>query len=138
MLGLTAVGCEIIGGEVPTAEYGSPYADFEVKGKVFSSDLQQPIYGIKVTVKSIYGFEDMTVTTDQEGRFELLGTFFPSSSLTLEATDTDGDENGGRFAPSVITVPLEKVPDTGDGWYEGEYHAEDVQIQMSRDISSGW
>lgn len=134
MLGLTAVGCEI----VPTAEYGSPYADFEVKGKVLSSDLQQPIYGIKVTVKSMYGFEDVTVTTDQEGRFELLGTFFPSSSLTLEATDTDGDENGGRFAPSVIIVPLEKGSDTGDGWYEGEYHAEDVQIQMNRDISSRW
>ena len=45
LLGFSAVGCSSITRE----EYGTPYADFEVKGKVVDAGLSQPVQGLKVS-----------------------------------------------------------------------------------------
>lgn len=137
VLGFVPAGCEIIHGP---AEDGAPYADFEVYGKITDSELQQPIFGITVAARDNSGFGDVlaTTTTDQEGRYELKGSFFPSSSITIAAIDTDGEDNGGKFSSTGITVRLEKDSSGSDGWYSGKYTAEQADLIMYRDISSDW
>lgn len=137
VLGIVPAGCEIIQGP---ADNGTPYADFEVYGKVTDAGLQQPIFGITVAARDNSGFGDViaTATTDQEGRYELKGSFFPSSSITVAAIDTDGEANGGKFSTISITVQLEKESSGSDGLYSGKYTAEHADITMFLDISSDW
>ncbi|MBO8470585.1 MAG: radical SAM-associated putative lipoprotein, partial [Bacteroidetes bacterium] len=63
LLGFSAVGCTRV-------EYGTPYADFEVKGKVVDADLSQPVQGLKVSAVEQGGSLEpvATGTTDAEGR----------------------------------------------------------------------
>ncbi len=120
-------------------EYGTPYADFEVKGKVVDADLSQPVQGLKVSAMEQGGSLEpvATGTTDAEGRFSLSGSFFPSKSVLVKVEDTDQEENGGYFQTVTVTVPLEHVSD-GEGWYSGMFSAGDVDVTVTRDISSEW
>lgn len=133
MLGISAVGCDIIS---PRVEYGSPYADFEVKGKVEDALRSLPLQGIRISATDESG--EMTyasATTDPEGRFELLWSDFPSETATLRAEDIDGPDNGGAFASLTINVPLEQTGE-GDGWYQGSYSAADVIFSLNEDLNS--
>lgn len=135
--GASAVGCDTV--YYPADEYGTPYADFEVKGRVQDAVLSQPVQGIQVS--ALYSLTDpepvVTAVTDAEGRFDLTGSFFPAESILIEVKDVDGEENGGVFVSTTITVPLERVTD-GGGWYSGKYFSDDVLVTMSPDTGSDW
>ena len=105
LFGVSAVSCDE-GGFQPSDEYGTPHADFEIKGRVLESSRSQPVQGLQKTMR-----------------------------ITVE--DVDGDENGGLFSPSTVTVALEQK-EKGDGWYGGVWAAGDVEITVSEDISSDW
>ena len=135
ILGVSAVGCNTI---FQTAdEYGTPYADFEIKGKVTDASTSGPLQGIEVSALDNDAVPMVSVTTDVEGRFELTGSFFPAESIVIRANDIDGEENGGLFAPATITVQLDRSAG-GDGWYSGKYTAEIVSVTLSPDLSSDW
>lgn len=138
LLGVSAAGCDLIG--VGRVEYGCPYADFEVKGKVTDALRDLPLQGIRVSATDEFGQNKYAaVTTDSEGRFELLWSDFPDETVTLLVEDVDGPDNGGTFAPQTFSVQLEQT-EAGDGdWYEGRYSATDVTVRMNEDTSgSGW
>ena len=97
MLGISAVGCDIIS---PRVEYGSPYADFEVKGKVEDALRSLPLQGIKISATDESG--EMTyasATTDPEGRFELLWSDFPSETATLRG------QKPRHCVPRILMAP---------------------------------
>ena len=92
-------------------EYGSPYAEYFVKGKV-TDDAGKPIKGIAVTGpdKSVD-----TVFTSADGSYELNGDFFPVETIDVKFTDVDDEENGGWFATQEKHVALEQQKE-GQGW----------------------
>lgn len=135
LFGVSVVSCDE-GGFQPSDEYGTPYADFEIKGRVLESSRSQPVQGLQVSSEDA-NYGTPSVTTDAEGRFTLAGSFFPSKTMRITVEDVDGDENGGLFSPSTVTVALEQK-EKGDGWYGGVWAAGDVEITVSEDISSDW
>lgn len=111
---------------VPVAdEYGSPYAEYFVKGKV-SDENGEPIKGIAVTAPKEY--PDTAFTSD-DGSYELRGSFFPSDELEVKFTDVDGEENGGWFLTKRQNVKLKQQTE-GEGWYSGIFGASGVDINM--------
>ena len=107
------------------AEYGSPYAEYFVKGKV-TDDAGKPIKGIAVTGpdKSVD-----TVFTSADGSYELNGDFFPVETIDVKFTDVDDEENGGWFATQEKHVALEQQKE-GQGWYFGVFGALGVDVKM--------
>ena len=133
-VGLTTTGC---------VEYGSPYADYKVKGTVVNKATQKPIEGILVgyydfTVEPGAPLEDHTpvqsVKTNANGSFSF--TFTSSSErialqmidnvrvLPVYAQDIDGELNG-LYESAYILVDFEKAIQTkkSKNWYEGEFTA---------------
>ena len=106
-------------------EYGSPYAEYFVKGKV-TDDAGKPIKGIAVTVPDEYAD---TVFTSADGSYELNGGFFPVETIDVKFTDVDDEENGGWFATQEKHVALEQQKE-GQGWYFGVFGALGVDVKM--------
>ena len=106
---LTACDTDIWNGP---AEYGTPYAEYEVKGRVSDSE-GTPVSGIKVSMGDEYGMDSVAVT-DAEGRFHVIhGTFpFRDNTFDIQFTDIDGEAGGGLFEDYAVkedvNVVLEK------------------------------
>ena len=130
MLGFA--GCEIIGEK----EYGTPHADYTVKGAVVDKATGKPIKGIRVG----YGCEfcpvpeygvpstpyvlKTHVTTDAKGEFKLTDSFFPEESqkLPVYVDDIDGNNNG-LFQSEILQVDFKDAVQSRKpkSWYKGEY-----------------
>lgn len=126
-LGFAAVGCdEAKPDEMPSEEYGCPYADYVVKGKV-SDEEGNPIKGIAVNVQDV----DLdTCFTSEDGSYGFeWGDMMPSDKIVLKYTDVDRDENGGMFMPLAKEVALERKEE-GKGWYRGLFAAFGVDVNM--------
>lgn len=107
-------------------EYGSPYASYEVKGKV--TDQQgEPIQGIQVTCDALYM---EPVFTEADGSYALYGDGFPREKIQVTFEDVDGEENGGVFAGKTIAAQVEQVQSGDDNWNFGVYEAE-VNAELS-------
>ena len=104
-----------------TPEYGTPYAEYEVKGRVSDSE-GTPISGIKVSMGE-EGSLDSVAVTDADGRFHV---------IHIQFTDIDGEAGGGLFEEQTVTVQAEMVEE-GDGWSRGKYAVkEDVNVVLER------
>jgi putative lipoprotein (rSAM/lipoprotein system) len=141
---MTALGfnsCDL--GE-PT-EYGSPHADYVVKGKVVSKTDGKPVKGIKVQYTSPvvpeYGapsasyqqYLNGSAITGEDGGFNLKSTEWPENQSAQPVTfsDIDGEVNGS-FADTTVVVDFTKAEQTqkGNGWYSGEYTVNlDVELR---------
>ena len=109
-------------------EYGSPYASFEVKGKV--TDQQgKPIPGIQVTCDAMY---IQPVYTESDGSYALHGDGFPREKLQVSFEDVDGEENGGLFAARSVSVETVHVKEGDGNWDFGVYEAE-ANAELSLD-----
>jgi putative lipoprotein (rSAM/lipoprotein system) len=114
----------MFGCEVPVM-YGSPSADYEIKGKVLDAD-GDPIKGIKVEVQTyVAGPEPIPIIRKfslDDGTYDASVQTFPVSKLRLVAQDVDGVENGGEFAERTIELDFSKIEYTGDkdAWYSGK------------------
>ena len=104
--------------------YGTPTADFTIKGKVTDAE-GNPIKDIAVSLETDSGTVMQSTTTAADGTFATnkMNDFLLFSSI-VTFTDTDGEANGGDFA--TYEVEVEELPKTkvkeGDGaWYQGEY-----------------
>lgn len=124
MLGFSSMaGCDV------PVMYGTPSADYEIKGKVLDAD-GDPIKGIKVEVQTyVVRPEPVTIqrkfSLDDE-TYDASVQTFPVSKLRLVAQDVDGAENGGEFAERTIELDFSKVEATGDkgAWYSGKFSLE--------------
>ena len=124
-------------------EYGTPHADYTVKGTVVNKATGQPIAGIRVTYNSdtfgtMYGVIPTSYTpksqvfTDTNGEFKLTDSFFPEKDMTIPVyvQDIDGEENG-LFLPISQLVDFSKAEQSGKpkNWYMGEYTI-NVNLEM--------
>ena len=129
--------CSLVGGIFGAAMYGSPHADFAVKGKV-TDDTGKAVKGIKTVVDAYYGWTDDagysytnldytdTLYTDSNGMVQCEATVFSKpTKLVVTLTDVDGAENGGEFEELVIDDFEINQVKKGDGsWYNGKYETE--------------
>ena len=139
MLGF--IGCEKMN---RTDEYGTPHADYTVKGAVVDKATGNPIAGIRVGYSSgniyvpMYGtpsapfVEKNAVRTDANGEFKLTETFFPSNGhVPVYVDDVDGAENG-FYKSDTLQISFSEADRTkkSKSWYEGEFTKE-VNVQLT-------
>lgn len=97
--------------------YGSPHADYVVKGKVTNTE-KEPIQNIQVVVDKEH-WKD-TVYTDEKGEYQWAWDGFPrETNVKVVANDTTG-----RYASDSTTVEFSFDRSKADGWYEGVGTAE--------------
>jgi len=116
-------------------EYGTPYADYVVKGTVVNKSTSRPVQGIEVKVIDHDRSEWKGLTT-QEGSFYLSKSnvfFDDSQKMSVIATDIDGEANG-LFKPDTVYVYFHDAQQTvvGKGWFEGE-HTLTVEFELEPD-----
>lgn len=121
LLLLALLGMGACGGE-SLDEYGSPMADFEIKGNV--TDPQgNPVPNIRVAETGDYGNFNET-RSDSKGYYttEWKGGY-SRGTYTFSFTDTDGALNGGDFTERIVEVTFKNADliSPGSGWYESVY-----------------
>ena len=130
-------GCDIIGAK----EYGTPHADYTVKGTVVNKATGTPIKGIRVGYNipyfgTLYGViptpyePKASVTTNAKGEFKLTDRFHAGEYQTengkpilpVYVEDIDGEENGS-FQNELLQVDFTNAERSGKAksWYKGEY-----------------
>jgi len=128
-------------------EYGSPYADYTVKGTVVNKATKKPIEGISVGYHNpdvMYGVVSTPynpkshVFTNAKGEFKLTDEFFPENYkiLPVYVRDIDGEKNGS-FQSEALQVNFKDAVHSGKpkSWYHGEYTVT-VNVELSEiDIS---
>ena len=140
MLGFSS--CEKIIG-TGAKEYGTPQADYTVKGSVVNKATGKPIEGIRVGYSpefwtdTRYGVlptpyqPKSHVLTNAKGEFKLTDRFeigeYPTDSknnpiLPVYVEDTDGEKNGS-FQTEYLQVDFRDAEQTkkSKSWYNGEY-----------------
>jgi putative lipoprotein (rSAM/lipoprotein system) len=108
----------------PKAEYGVPYGDYDLSGKIVSKTTEQPIKNIKIVMDG-----DSTYS-DSNGNFEILSRVMEVSVqyLSVEFTDIDSTQNGS-FENLDSNIVFDNFQN-GDGWYEG-ISKENVIIKLN-------
>ena len=116
--------CDVFYG---TDEYGTPYAEYEVKGRVSDAE-GTPIQGVRVSMGESQSSQlDSVAVTDAHGTFP-----FRDNTFDIQFTDIDGEAGGGLFEEQTVTVQAEKVEE-GEGWSRGKYAVkEDVNVVLER------
>ena len=127
-----ASSCEIPG----LVEYGTPSADYVVKGKVTDKVTQQPLKNMAVIHKSRtspYGND--TVRTNIEGNYELKFTSFPyrSENMIVYASDLDGEENG-LYKSDTLRIKASELKQTAKrrGWDEGVFEKNGADFTLNK------
>jgi hypothetical protein len=122
VIGISATSCI-------TAMYGTPEAEFELKGKV-TDTLNNPIENIQIDIQLNDNYADRT-SSNAKGNYELINHFSPhdNASITIKVEDIDGEENGGEFATQIISIPIKdsdyvKDKRKKDFWYNGKVSKE--------------
>lgn len=131
----------------PRVEYGTPNADYTLKGKAVNKENLQPIKGIRIGYRPYQGFASMygvlpvsytpmaADTTNENGSFRLTHNFsagtMRTDSIVFYVQDIDGAENG-LYRDTTINVNFEDATLAGkkNDWYEGEYTIE-KEIQLT-------
>ena len=113
----------------PVCMYGTPSAEWSVKGKVID-DAGRPVPGLQVALGNRVDNEPGviydqnywpldTLTTGPDGVYQVNSSGFPLSKLQVDVKDIDGEANGGEFADAAVIISDFKF-EGGDGaWYDG-------------------
>lgn len=100
--------------------YGTPYAEFTIKGKVVDKT-DRPIP--KIQIRSPYGYAPEyadTLYTDNKGEFVYTtNALREKDAIPLLFADIDGKDNGGDFAPDSLSVPFKSTDFKGS---DGEWN----------------
>lgn len=113
--------------------YGSPYAEYSVKGRVTDA-AGKAILGIEVK-RSFYSEADPSaVRTDAQGAyvFEADGDVLYQPPVLI-FTDTDGPAGGGDFAAEEVEVVFTKENQTGGGdgdWMYGRFERTGIDVVL--------
>jgi len=124
IFGFTNTGCF-------KTDYGTPEADYVIKGKVIDSETKKPVKGIKVEAYRHYVTID---TTDIQGSFLLkTGRTESYDKIRTHFSDIDGIENGLYPSDTIIEIDMRDAKKTksGKGWYEGEF-TKTVEIELPK------
>jgi putative lipoprotein (rSAM/lipoprotein system) len=137
-------GCDDKSGLV---EYGTPWADYTIKGSVINKANGKPVEGISVVVSNVpegpalmYGvpwtsYKYLSAVTDAKGAFKLsdkgMTDYFPPDSVPLIVSDIDGEKNGS-FASDTLYIDFKDAERSGkpNGWYSGEF-TKTVKVELA-------
>lgn len=123
---LTVLGLNTSCDKNREVEYGTPSADFVVKGKVIDENTRQPIHGMAIIKKPDgNSCQSDTARTDASGIYELNFNGFSLSDVTVYASDIDGEENGSYLSDTVRIKAneLKQIAKKGS-WYAGKFEGE--------------
>ena len=137
LLSMLGFGCSSSDDDM--IEYGTPHADFILKGQV-TDEAGTPIKNIKTSAKMIikseagvYINDISTVQTDESGNYKLKYGGMARSDLKIILEDVDGEANGGEFQSDTLDVDYAKAVKVGEGdnhWYGGKYEVTtDVKLK---------
>lgn len=140
LLGFTACDSDDPGNGL--CDYGTPSADYQVKGKVLDPT-GKPIKGVQVVVKDLnayfvkgekdYVVDYDTVYTDVKGEFESdKAHTFSIGSQEVLFHDVDGEENGGEFESATLKTDQMDISQIKEGgsWYSGAYELK-AEVKLS-------
>jgi putative lipoprotein (rSAM/lipoprotein system) len=128
-------------------EYGSPYADYTVKGKVTDKLTGNPLKGIRVGYSPLFDGMDgdgtppifvpnASTLTNIEGEFKITSPndYWRGTVVSVYVDDIDGEANGS-YASDTLSVDFKNAPQIGkpDGLYEGEYTVT-VHIELEESL----
>lgn len=120
----------------PRVEYGTPSADYKVKGKVVSDTAEDPIKNIRVVMieneeeSASYLMGD-TVSTDIKGEFEINTHRFPYNEFKIKFEDIDGELNG-EFEDKAEVIQFQNSDyKEGVSWYKGEAEKDMGTVKMT-------
>lgn len=106
------------------AAYGTPHADYVVKGNISSAKDNSAIKGIRVIAQGVtsYGYNHTdTVTSDAIGNYSAKITEMSISQIKLNLTDIDGSVNGSfQSLDTLVTYTNPKFTGGDGSWYEGK------------------
>ena len=111
-------GCDVIGSHAD--EYGTPYAEFEVKGLV--TDGTNPIENVQISYGNPqYGnYTSPFDTTDSQGNYNFVNVLFPEkSAFMLVATDLNGKYESDTIIDTVYNSDFSGKK-KNDDWYCGK------------------
>lgn len=152
LIGLGFVsGCEKAPDDLPLdypAAYGSPYATFEIKGRVVDEDTGKPVKGVSLIrghvsyhgkdaygnyIKEYHPIPYSRMQINDDGTFEVNGQSSGDKIIPVFLSDDDPSADG-NYRDSLYLVEAE--PDKGfktdDFWHTGHYKAEDVIIKAKK------
>ena len=114
-------------------EYGTPTADYTVKG-VVTDEEGNPIQGILTKFVGDYNYGEQSTMTDKSGNYKLQVSTFPGlHNCQLIVKDIDGEANGGEFQSDTLDLSTQKTVQVqkGDGnWYDGAFEiTQDVKLK---------
>ena len=120
LLGFSVTSCGA------TDEYGSPYAEYELKGKVTNMN-GDPIQGIELN----YGGK--SPQTQKDGSYDIKFEDSPMGIVRIIAKDIDGPENGS-FETDSIDVKIEGF-EGGKSWFHGkaEVNIPDIKLKEKKE-----
>jgi len=115
-------------------EYGTPSADYEIKGTVTDSIMATPIQNARVIITQTHSYPNGVQTishidtmavkqTDNGGKYDIQVGSFPLEEVTfhLKVDDIDGSANGGDFVTQEKDVLFKSSELAGGkGWYAGK------------------
>lgn len=139
LLGFSVTSCGA------TDEYGSPYAEYELKGKV--TDMNgDPIQGIEINYGGIYNnvlspsyISEIykSPQTQKDGSYDIKFEDSPMGIVRIIAKDIDGPENGS-FETDSIDVKIEGF-EGGKSWFHGkaEVNIPDIKLKEKKRIKYG-
>ncbi len=118
---------------ITKAEYGTPYAEFEVKGQV-KNELNEPIKGIKVSVINS-SYSENTTLTDENGNYEIECDIMHINDIEgISFVDVDGELNGEYSKAEILAEDMNIIhTEEGDGWDNGDYEAT-VNVTLKESI----
>ena len=119
----------------PAPEYGAPYAQVKVSGKVVDKDSKEPISGIGVILDDEDNYyRNDTVFTDDSGVFNFnIGTIGAEpKTLNIVFQDMDGELNGEYISKEKIVKVETSDYNGGSGnWNDGEAVVDMKQIELT-------
>ena len=122
LIGLGTSGC------IAPVMYGTPYAEWSVKGKVVD-ETNCPVRGLQVVLGNrfensesvIYdvNYQSLdTLHTASDGTYQVAREGFPLHHLEIHVKDIDGPQNGGEFEDAGLIIK-DIVYKGAKGWYSG-------------------
>jgi putative lipoprotein (rSAM/lipoprotein system) len=113
---------------VVTACYGSPYAEYDVRGQVTNEDYE-PLEDMQVVVKSYNKYEWAdTVYTNQAGEFH---TEYGMTSFGGDCLQVIVNDPKGEYLSDTVHVANNSMDKEKDSSWTAEYSVE-VNIQLKK------
>jgi putative lipoprotein (rSAM/lipoprotein system) len=124
----------------PAVMYATPYADYEIKGKVVDEITKEPVKGVRVIRSKAYPSEGQIKVDEynkdtlysSDGTFIFSGREYTMGSYShIKVEDIDSLENGLYESNEVLVELTQAKRPKPNGWFQGFYQADNVMVEHS-------